>query len=65
MNNNIMLYDVLLGGGTNIGPYWSRPPPHPHPRCGKGSLPGGGETKQNMVSYFPKQNKALLLLSKK
>ena len=23
--------DILLGGGTNIGLYWSPPPPFPHP----------------------------------
>ena len=22
INNNILLYPILLGGGTNIGPYW-------------------------------------------
>ena len=27
MNNNILLYPILLGGGTNIGPYWFPPPP--------------------------------------
>ena len=27
MNNNILLYPILSGGGTNIGPYRSPPIP--------------------------------------
>ena len=42
---------ILLGGGTNIGPYWS-PPPIPIPGVSKSPPPAGKQIKTRHPCFF-------------
>ena len=43
--NMFIIFSILLGSGTNIGPYWS---PHPHPWHQQKSPARGNTIKQNI-----------------
>ena len=47
------MFPILLGGGTNIGPYWSPPIPIPNPIPGvsKSLLPGGESNQTKHIFY--------------
>ena len=49
--SHILLYPILLGGGTSIGPYWS-PPPHPHPQRQQMSPARGQKKKKQLMSFY-------------
>ena len=44
------MFNRILGGGTNIGPYWY-PPSYPHPQRQQTS-PARGQTNCNESIYF-------------
>ena len=52
INNSILLHAVLLGGSTNVGPYWF--PPSPSPASAK--VPAWGQKqlnkKANVLTIF-------------
>ena len=46
--NNILLYPILVSGGTNIGPYWF-PLPIPILGFSESLLPGGNQIKRKTM----------------
>ena len=62
VQNNILLYIILLGGGANNGPYY---PPIPIPGVSKSFLPGGKQIKKEHIlddfyHFFKKSEKSLI-----
>ena len=52
VNNNIRLYPILLGGGTDIGPCWFPLPPIPSLASAKVSCQGANTLEKHIVADF-------------